>query len=361
VLCVAVRARADWLANRLLTPQHTALPFPQGYAAKVALRVASPGRASISAVRGLLRMQNQVTASVKRDDPAQTQTQRQMQTQSSSGSTDGAGGAGTPASGEQQRPKREGQSQRTQQGHEVVSISAPSTERADALFAEVQQVGGASGGTVTMEAVEAWSGPGGPISKAFRLRHGGGGGSGGSPTRGGLDLRSAMRQACHAAAAGSVRSADTDTARAIAMDRVAFGTALRYATYFNNMQREFEAVDVDHNRYISLEEFKDGAAVLDLHLTQEEAAEQFCMIDAAGRGQIPFQAFCAFCVETLCGIEDYIAAQAAEVAAAAAAAAEEVGSAPLQEGVPAEQQQQRRRRRKAPGSGQFCVARVPFS
>ena len=203
MLCVAVRARADWLANRLLTPQHTALPFPQGYTAKVALRVASPGRASISAVRGLLRMQNQVTASVKRDDPAQTQTQRQMQTQSSSGSTDGAGGAGTPASGEQQRPKREGQSQRTQQGHEVVSISAPSTERADALFAEVQQVGGASGGTVTMEAVEAWSGPDGPISKAFRLRHGGGGGSGGSPTRGGLDLRSAMRQACHAAAAGS--------------------------------------------------------------------------------------------------------------------------------------------------------------
>jgi hypothetical protein len=186
--------------------------------------------------------------------------------------------------------------------HVDTEISCPSVYQIEALFAQLAQLSGKD--AVTVGIIETASAPGGLISDVFRR-------SGSTNAATPIDLRPAMRQACRAAIAGNVDSARRTRVRsnpnpkAVPIRMPVFKTICRFAVHFHNRQRDFDSIDANRDRLISLQEFQDGAAALDLHLTQKETIERFGMLDSSKRGCITFDEFGFFCVRTLCGIEDY--------------------------------------------------------
>jgi hypothetical protein len=194
-----------------------------------------------------------------------------------------------------------------------------------------------------------------------------------------IDLRPALRQACRAAVAGNVDAASRTrdgsnlNPNAVPIRMPVFKIIIRFAVHFHNRQREFDLIDANGDRLISLQEFQAGAAVLDLHLTQEEAINQFGMLDSSRRGYITFEEFCFFCVRTLCGIEDYrngtlaveskenaMVSKTREVTKPTARTAQSTGrptsrteSAPVVPSVPVQQQQQQSMGDRMPAASSF--------
>ena len=76
-----------------------------------------------------------------------------------------------------------------------------------------------------------------------------------------------------------------------------FRQLLRYLVYFNQLWDEFEAMDVDHDRRIEVDEFMTGCKAVGLKISPAEAEAQFQEMDLDGSGVVLFEEFCTFCAK----------------------------------------------------------------
>eukprot|EP01043_Picozoa_sp_COSAG02_P045610 COSAG02_NODE_4190_length_5645_cov_5.686801_5_plen_736_part_00 len=81
------------------------------------------------------------------------------------------------------------------------------------------------------------------------------------------------------------------------IDRDEFSQLLHYLVYFNNLWDEFEAMDVSHDRRITVESFVNGCDAVGLKLSPAEAAAEFKEMDLDGSGVVLFEEFCTFCAQ----------------------------------------------------------------
>lgn len=81
------------------------------------------------------------------------------------------------------------------------------------------------------------------------------------------------------------------------IDRDEFSQLLQYLVYFNNLWDDFEAMDVSHDRRITVESFVNGCDAVGLSLSPAEAAAEFKQMDLDGSGVVLFEEFCTFCAQ----------------------------------------------------------------
>ena len=86
-----------------------------------------------------------------------------------------------------------------------------------------------------------------------------------------------------------------------------FKKLLHYLVYFNDLWHEFEAIDEDGDRRLSLEEFGHVSAVVGHPMSAEEAEAEFEAMDEDGGGFVLFDEFCRWCAHRHLG-EDFAAA-----------------------------------------------------
>eukprot|EP01052_Picozoa_sp_SAG31_P023871 SAG31_NODE_1994_length_6709_cov_4.517549_3_plen_1399_part_00 len=79
------------------------------------------------------------------------------------------------------------------------------------------------------------------------------------------------------------------------ISRREFKSLLHFLVYFNNKWEQFETVDADGDRRISLDEFQQFARSIGHGLSPDEAAADFAAIDKNGGGYLLFDEFCAWC------------------------------------------------------------------
>lgn len=83
-----------------------------------------------------------------------------------------------------------------------------------------------------------------------------------------------------------------------------FRQLLRYLVYFNQLWDDFEAMDVDHERRITVESFMAGCKAIGLEIPPSEAEAQFQEMDLDGSGVVLFEEFCTFCAKKHLGKVD---------------------------------------------------------
>ncbi len=76
-----------------------------------------------------------------------------------------------------------------------------------------------------------------------------------------------------------------------------FRQLLRYLVYFNQLWDDFEAMDVDHERRITVDSFMAGCKAIGLEISPSEAEAQFTEMDLDGSGVVLFEEFCTFCAK----------------------------------------------------------------
>ena len=76
-----------------------------------------------------------------------------------------------------------------------------------------------------------------------------------------------------------------------------FRQLLRYLVYFNQLWDDFEAMDVNHERRITVDSFLAGCKAIGLGISPSEAAAQFKEMDLDGSGVVLFEEFCTFCAK----------------------------------------------------------------
>ena len=92
------------------------------------------------------------------------------------------------------------------------------------------------------------------------------------------------------------------------IDRGEFAQLLQYLVYFNNLWDDFEAMDVTHDRRITLESFVGGCKAVGLNLSPAEAQREFKQMDLDGSGVVLFEEFCTFCAQKHHGAIDAVGA-----------------------------------------------------
>ena len=76
--------------------------------------------------------------------------------------------------------------------------------------------------------------------------------------------------------------------------RPEFALLLRSLVYYHELWENFEEIDADDDRRITLEEFERGAPIIGLELSHAEALELFEEMDADNGGLILFSEFCSY-------------------------------------------------------------------
>ena len=74
-----------------------------------------------------------------------------------------------------------------------------------------------------------------------------------------------------------------------------FRQLLRYLVYFNQLWDDFEQIDLQDERKITVASFMQGCSAVGLQISAEEAQAQFEEMDTEQAGAVPFDDFCTFC------------------------------------------------------------------
>jgi Ca2+-binding EF-hand superfamily protein len=103
-----------------------------------------------------------------------------------------------------------------------------------------------------------------------------------------LNNKPALMRAFQKAKAG------VDGHRGDFVEKCEFHDLLLNIFWFNKLWGVFDEIDLDDDRRINLEEFKQGLDKLKLNLSDEEASKTFAEIDSNSGGEVLFVEFCAY-------------------------------------------------------------------
>jgi hypothetical protein len=78
-----------------------------------------------------------------------------------------------------------------------------------------------------------------------------------------------------------------------------FRTLLRSLSFFQNLWNKFQAIDVDNDHSISIEEFVHQREQLGIKLNKKDAEELFQKIDTDGSGKLRFYELASHCAQEL--------------------------------------------------------------
>ena len=80
-----------------------------------------------------------------------------------------------------------------------------------------------------------------------------------------------------------------------------FPHLLKYLVYFNNLWKQFDIIDSDHNGRLDVKEMHEASQMLGLDLSWTTTVEEFGQMDADGGGYVRFDEFCAWCARHMHG------------------------------------------------------------
>jgi Ca2+-binding EF-hand superfamily protein len=80
-----------------------------------------------------------------------------------------------------------------------------------------------------------------------------------------------------------------------------FPHLLKYLVYFNNLWKQFDIIDSDHNGRLDVKEMHEASQMLGLDLSWTTTVEEFGQMDADGVGYVRFDEFCAWCARHMHG------------------------------------------------------------
>ena len=80
-----------------------------------------------------------------------------------------------------------------------------------------------------------------------------------------------------------------------------FPHLLKYLVYFNNLWKQFDIIDSDHNGRLDVKEMHEASQMLGLDVSWTTTVEEFGQMDADGGGYVRFDEFCAWCARHMHG------------------------------------------------------------
>lgn len=80
-----------------------------------------------------------------------------------------------------------------------------------------------------------------------------------------------------------------------------FPHLLKYLVYFNNLWKQFEIIDSDHDGRLDVKEMHEASQMLGLDLSWTKTVEEFGRMDTDGGGYVRFDEFCAWCARNMHG------------------------------------------------------------
>ncbi|EGD79006.1 hypothetical protein PTSG_11815 [Salpingoeca rosetta] len=90
------------------------------------------------------------------------------------------------------------------------------------------------------------------------------------------------------------------------VEKKEFPALLSNLLYFNCLFDAFDDIDTDDDRRVDFEEFKKGLKVLDMKMGEQDARDEFALMDENGGGVVLFDEFAAWAAQSACPVNDVV-------------------------------------------------------